>query len=185
MRSKVETFQGPSWHTPATVSLVASGCRWELLSPVCLRAPAFFLIKKKEKTAERFMFLAPKLVCGFRYLLFHITAVWLTWGISYEGYRAEAWGGSWGLDDGCDLNSMNHVWIINHSLDSNQVLNSCGVNYLPALFVFCFVFLLSFACKAANRWREDGMWGQCCDWPGKGHAHHVSPCGKSGYVLTP
>lgn len=58
-----------------------------------------------------------------------------------------------------------------------------SIIYPPCL---CFVFfLLSSACKAANRWREDGMWGRCCDWPGKGHAHHVSPCGKSGYILTP
>lgn len=55
------------------------------------------------------------------------------WGLQSRGLRGEL-----GLDDGCDLSSMNHVWIINHSLDSNQVFNSCGVNYLPALFVFWF-----------------------------------------------
>lgn len=99
------------------------------------------------------------------------------WGLQSRGLR----GGGWGQDDGRDLSSMNHVWIINHSLDSNQDFNSCGVNYLPSLFVFCFFFLLSSACNAANRWGEDGMWGRCCDWPGKGHTHHLSPCGVRLY----
>lgn len=106
------------------------------------------------------------------------------WGLQSRGP-----GGGGGAAGGWMMGVTSAAWIMSGlSITVWTQIRSLthveSINYPPCL---CFVIfsLLGSACKAANRWREDGMWGRCCDWPGKGHAHHVSPCGKSGYVLTP